>query len=156
MRKTARSLCTAFAIAAATLAATAAMSGAHANEAVVFDTERLRAWGEIESLAWPLQVAAADQCKDPSYHTGIELLASPGQGFFVRNVSQGSPAHGLLEVEDRVVALDGHRFAQDPMQAYETWIGGMRADLLASDETQRWTVLRNDVEHAVEIEPTKV
>lgn len=156
MRQTARTLFTAIAIAGATLAASVVLTGAHASEPAEFDNDSLKTWGEIESLAWPLQVAAADKCSDPSFHTGIELLTSPAQGFFIRNVSRGSPAYGLLKVDDRIVSINGKKAHRNASKAFEAWVGGEREELRASPDVQRWTVQRGDTELAVEVQPVKV
>lgn len=127
-----------------------------ADEVVGFDMQRLQAWSEIESLAWPLKVAAAPGCNDPSWHTGLELLASPAQGMFVRSISRGSPADGQLEVDDRVVALNGRRFHADGVRAYEDWMGGLRENAATSSAPQRWTVSRHGTEHTFELSPVQV
>lgn len=121
-----------------------------------FDMERLQPWAEIESLAWPLMVAAAPQCKDPSYRAGFELLGSSEQGLVVRSVATGSPADGALTVGDRVVALDGERFAEDGAEAFAYWTAGMRAEQAESDAVQRWTVLRDGEERTVDLTPVSV
>lgn len=125
------------------------------NEARI-DVEQLRPWGDIESLAWPLQVAAEPECRDPSFRTGFEMLASPAQGMFVRSIAAGSPADGQLQLEDRVIALNGSAFPADGIKAYEQWVTGLREELAASDAVQVWTVERAGERLDVELAPVSV
>lgn len=147
--KTTRLLLTALLAAAA---ATALPAAAQADEGMQsFDPARLAKWAELESLAWPLEVAAADACSNPTWRTGSELLASPDQGLFVRSVAAGSPADGQLQPLDRVVAFNGKKL--DGIKGYEKWVGGLREEAAASAEPQRWTVLRDGAELTVSIQP---
>lgn len=133
----------------------AATASAHADDTRI-DIEQLQPWAEIESLAWPLQVAAAPECRDPSYRTGFEVLASPPQGMFVRSIADSAPADGRLQLEDRIVALNGRDFPSDGIQAYEQWVTGLRDETAASDQPQRWTVERNGEQLDVELHPVSV
>lgn len=137
-------------------ALTTPMGVARATDGPAFDMERLKPWGEIESLAWPLMVAAASQCKDPSYRVGFEVLGTTAQGLFVRSVSADSPASGKLEIGDRVVAVNGHRFKPDGADAYGEWSSSMRDEFAESDEIQRWTMLRDGVEATFDLAPVPV
>lgn len=126
-----------------------------AADAVGWDMERVQPWGEIERQAWPVMAAAGPTCADPTWRAGVELLGSPAQGLFVRSVGHGSPADGQLTVGERIVALNGHRFAADGTAAYEEWVRWVSAEAADSEKPQRWTVLRGDAEAVVELVPVK-
>jgi Periplasmic protease len=138
----------------AALAALAAPAAFAADEEAAFDPERLAPWAQIESLAWPLEVAAAPKCASPSWRIGAELLASPAQGLFVRSVADGSPAAGKLQQFDQVVAFNGKRLSG--IDGYEDWVSELRAEAAESNKAQRWTIVRDGAEQTVEVQPQQV
>lgn len=148
-------LTTLLAVAVASAGYSPAAAAAAADHAPIDPkADYIEPWAQIENLAWPLMVAAADQCKEPSWRTGFDLSAIPEEGLIVRGVAPGSPADGKLRQYDRVLAYNGHELQGN--SGFIRWYQSLRNEAAESDRVQRWTVERDGQQMTVEIQPVQV
>ena len=110
---------------------------------------------ELQDLAWPLQVSAADRCNAAEFLTGVEVFATPDRGAYIAHVVAGSPAQGQVNVGDRVGAYNGQRLSSDAPEAFQQWMDA-HEEQRQEDGVQSYVLVGAAGEQTITVQPRKV